>query len=87
MKRRKKELGLYGILGLEKRHIGILMAWETVITGVISMASGIIFGLVFSKLAVLAAAKLMRSQAESTLIIKGDTITGTCLLYTSYAQN
>lgn len=81
MKRRKKELGLYGILGLEKRHIGILMAWETVITGVISMASGIIFGLVFSKLAVLAAAKLMRSQAESTLIIKGDTITGTILFF------
>lgn len=81
MKRRKKELGLYGILGLEKRHVGILMACETVITGIISIAAGMIFGLAFSKLAVLAAAKLMRSQADSTLIIKGSTIAETILFF------
>ena len=28
IKQRKKELGLYGILGLEKRHIGQVMLWE-----------------------------------------------------------
>ena len=32
MKRRQKELGLYNILGLEKRHISIVMSMETVIT-------------------------------------------------------
>ena len=29
MKRRQKELGLYNILGLEKRHISIVMSMET----------------------------------------------------------
>ena len=29
MKRRQKELGLYNILGLEKRHIALVMCWET----------------------------------------------------------
>ena len=30
MKRRKKELGIYNILGMEKIHIAKIMAWETV---------------------------------------------------------
>ncbi len=29
IKRRKRELGLYSILGLEKKHIGIMMFWES----------------------------------------------------------
>ena len=29
MKRRQRELGLYNILGLEKRHIALLCLWET----------------------------------------------------------
>ena len=29
IKRRKKELGLYNILGMEKRHIAKVMLWET----------------------------------------------------------
>lgn len=33
MKRRKKEFGLYSILGMEKRHIALVMAWEVLITG------------------------------------------------------
>jgi putative ABC transport system permease protein len=28
IKRRKKEFGLYGILGLDKRHIGRVLIWE-----------------------------------------------------------
>ena len=31
MKRRKKELGVYKILGMEKKHIAKVMAWEAVI--------------------------------------------------------
>ena len=30
MKRRQKELGLYNILGMEKRHLARLLLWETV---------------------------------------------------------
>ncbi|HOJ80104.1 MAG TPA: FtsX-like permease family protein, partial [Clostridiales bacterium] len=50
IKRRKKELGLYSILGLDKKHIAAMMAWESLIIFSIVMIIGITFGLVFSKL-------------------------------------
>ena len=37
MKRRKKEIALYNILGLEKKHIMIMMLYETIITSFISL--------------------------------------------------
>lgn len=50
MKRRKKELGLYSILGLEKRHIGFIISAETFMVCIISLILGIVFALVFSRL-------------------------------------
>lgn len=50
IKRRKKEIALYNILGMEKKHIMIMMFFETVITGLFSIIIGILFGIVFSKL-------------------------------------
>ena len=45
MKRRKKELGLYNILGMEKRHIGITLFFETLYSTLISLACGLGAGL------------------------------------------
>ncbi|MBD5477450.1 MAG: hypothetical protein HDR17_15970 [Lachnospiraceae bacterium] len=50
VKRRKKEFGLYHILGLEKKHIGAMMFVESFLLYVASLCGGIIFGLVLSKL-------------------------------------
>ncbi len=50
IKRRKMELGLYSILGLEKKHIGVMMVFETVFIFAIVLTGGIILGVVFSKL-------------------------------------
>lgn len=50
IKRRKKELGLYSILGMEKKHIGIMLLWETVFICGIVLLGGILLGIVFSKL-------------------------------------
>ena len=49
IKRRKKELGLYGILGMEKRHVFRMMAYETLYCFLISVVSGLAVGLLFSK--------------------------------------
>lgn len=49
MKRRKKELGLFRILGMEKRHLSFVTAWETLYTAVISLAGGIPLGLMLYK--------------------------------------
>ncbi len=50
IKRRKKELGLYSLLGLEKKHIGMMLFIEMLIGYGISAGGGILFGTVFSKL-------------------------------------
>lgn len=50
MKRRKKELGLYNILGMEKKHIAKILFCETLFIGVIGIVLGIGFGILFDKL-------------------------------------
>ena len=49
IKRRKKELGLYNILGMEKRHIARILFNESMISGVITIVFGLITGIVFSR--------------------------------------
>ncbi|TCL60966.1 putative ABC transport system permease protein [Kineothrix alysoides] len=50
IKRRKKEIGLYNILGLEKKHIGAMMFTEALLSYTVAIAGGIVSGAVFSKL-------------------------------------
>ena len=51
IRRRKKEFGLYHILGMGKLNIARILFWETLLTAVISLVLGIGFGILFSKLA------------------------------------
>ena len=50
VKRRKKELGIYNILGMEKRHIACVMTMETIVLGFIVIVAGLVTGIVFNKL-------------------------------------
>ena len=50
IKRRKKEFGLYNILGMEKRHIAKVIFMETLYTFLASFISGIILGILLDKL-------------------------------------
>ncbi|MDE6032085.1 MAG: ABC transporter permease [Oscillospiraceae bacterium] len=63
IKRRKKELGLYNILGMGKLNIARIMIWETLIIFALAMVLGIGAGILFSKLAMLGAAKMLGEQA------------------------
>ena len=49
IKRRKKEIGVYNILGMEKRHLSKVLFVETVYSAAISLVCGIIIGIAFSK--------------------------------------
>lgn len=51
IKRRKKEFGLYGVLGLEKKHIGRIVFLENTILNLSSLAVGLIGGTVLGRLA------------------------------------
>lgn len=50
MKRRKKEIGVYNILGLAKRHIARMMGLETILVAIICLAAGLVGGMLFGKL-------------------------------------
>ncbi len=50
IKRRKKELGLYCVLGMERKHIAAMLLWETLYTAIICLALGLGAGMLLSKL-------------------------------------
>lgn len=50
IKRRKKEIGLYNILGLGKRHLGKMMFFETLYVALFSIVIGLFLGMLLSKL-------------------------------------
>jgi len=60
MKQRKKELGLYNILGMGKGNIALLLCWESLFTAVLGIGSGLILGVIFHKLATVALTALLR---------------------------
>lgn len=81
IKRRKKELGLYSILGMEKKHIGIMMLIETVIIYVIVTVCAIIMGLLFSKLLFLLLLNLAKLSIDVAFSISGKAICDTLIFY------
>lgn len=54
MKRRKKEFGLYNVLGMGKGNLARILFWESVQIAFISLSMGLVFGMVFAKLGELA---------------------------------
>lgn len=59
MKRRKKEFGLYHILGMEKKHITKIIFLETVYSFILTYVIGILTGTVFSKLILMLLCKML----------------------------
>lgn len=50
MKRRKRELSVYNILGMEKKHIAKVLFLEMLFTAAVTIGGGLAFGIVFGKL-------------------------------------
>ncbi len=69
IKRRKKEFGLYGILGLDKRHVGRVLIWENLFVVGGGILLGIAIALVFGRLLFLVLMKLIHVAAGSTFVI------------------
>jgi putative ABC transport system permease protein len=81
MKRRKKELGLYSVLGLDKKHIAVMMFWETLIIFGLSMAGGILFGLSFSKLLFLMLLNMSGLSVNAAFTFSADALVQTLIYF------
>ncbi len=81
MKKRKKEIGLYNILGMEKKHIARVLLWEIFIVAIISILSGIFLGIVGSKLMFMILLKLIGMPVPLGFEISVDVIKNTAALF------
>lgn len=81
MKNRKKELGLYNILGMEKRHVMLIIFFETLIVYLISLGFGVLTGVLFSKLMMLILVKILAIHTSIVFSIDINAILITTLLF------
>lgn len=81
MKQRKKEFGLYNVLGMEKRHLVRLMSVEILLVAVFSLVFGISGGALFSQLFFLIFYKMIRMEADLTMVIPRGAVIETLTLF------
>lgn len=62
IKRRKREFGLYNILGMDKGNISRLLLWESLFIAAAALIFGLALGIVLSKLVELGLANLLNSD-------------------------
>lgn len=81
IRRRKKEFGLYNILGMGKKNIAVILIWETLITFVISVVAGLGLGIAFSKLSELVTAQILQDSAVFGFSVELASIKNTLLIF------
>lgn len=81
MKNRKKEFGVFNILGMEKRHISKLVGFESLYVAVISFALGIFIGVILDKLMYILILKIMKSEIPLGFYISKEAILSTVILF------
>lgn len=74
IKRRTREFGLYNILGLEKRHIGKIIGFETLYSFIVSMLFGIGAGIILDKLMYLIILKMLDASIPMGFYVSGSAI-------------
>lgn len=81
MKQRKKEIGLYNILGMEKRHIGRVMAFENFYIGLMGIGFGLVCGILFSKLMLLLLGRLLDFNIGVKFYISYGSVVTTIIMF------
>ncbi len=81
IRRRKREFGLYSILGMNKLNLARIMIWESVIVICISLTSGLALGILFSKLAELLMNYILQADVDYSMRINPANVRQTVILY------
>ena len=81
IRRRQREFGLYHILGMGKIDLVKIMVFENLIISVVTIAGGIVGGILFSKLGELLAAKILGSNTGLSMKISVPALVATALLF------
>lgn len=81
IKRRKKEFGLFNILGMEKKHVARIMFVETLLIGIISLVIGLLAGILLSKLMILLLFKIISFEVRFGFEIPISAVFSTFILF------
>ncbi len=81
IRRRKREFGLYNILGMGKRHISRILFFETLLMAVGSLAAGLTAGILLSKLAELGMVRILEGNATFDLSLSLPAILRTAAVF------
>ena len=81
IRRRKKEFGLYNILGMGKGNLARVLLWESLIIAVISLGCGLFAGIVLSKFAELGMVNILAGDVTFSLTVDISSILQTLILF------
>ena len=81
IRRRQKEFGLYNILGMGKRNLVKILLWENILTALFSIGAGLVSGILFSKLAEMAAMKILGGKTGFMIHVALQPIVWSVLLF------
>ena len=83
MRRRKREFGMYHVLGMGKKNLAKVMVWEGVQVTVISLLGGLLGGILFSKAAELVMISMLEGKAGYAFTISTEALLWTLKVFGS----
>ncbi|WP_050642591.1 MULTISPECIES: ABC transporter permease [Clostridia] len=81
VKQRKKEFGLYQVLGMDKGNLTKMMAWESILTTLISILLGLVLGVLLGKLMFLILLKMIHFEVPLKFAVEPAAMIGTIVLF------
>ena len=81
MKKRKKEVALYSLLGVRKQKIGLMLFFENLVIGLISLVLGIVIGFFMSKILLTILVRLMGYEVVANFTLSGQAVLNTAVIF------
>lgn len=81
IRRRKKEFGLYSVLGMGRRDLAKILLWENLISTGVALGGGLVFGILFSKLAEVGLLNVLDREINLKLWVSTQSILSTTVEY------
>lgn len=82
IRKRKKEIALYSLLGIKKREIGTMLFYENIVMGIAALGAGILLGSLLSKLFIMLLIRLMGFSADIIFMIPVKAVVNTAVVFT-----
>ena len=81
MKQRKKEFGLFHILGMEKRHLYHLLVWENLYAAIVTLTVGLLVGIALDKAMFLLVSRMVGGKIPLGFFLSKRAVVETVVLF------